>query len=225
MASARRDARFCRRRARRRHAGRPRRDNRDLRQRRGKRFMVSGVAAVAALAFVTSNWWQATSAEQRRWLHYLMIATAASLIVAGTIAVATARAPRNVRRPSLSGVPHVGSSLAAPPGVWSLPTANLDFDYKWQLCGDVCTPEGVGRSGRSIDVVADPGHRSSAEPRSRRARSVIKQSCRSSRESRGRRCGRPDARLHSERGNSGAAGWPLFPADAWAVDVFRAPRR
>jgi hypothetical protein len=104
----------------------------------GNVSLISGVAAVAALAFVTSNWWQATSAEQRCWLHYLMIATAASLIVAGTIAFATARAPRNVRRPSLSGVPHVGSSLAARPGVWSLPTANLDFDYQWQPCVRVC---------------------------------------------------------------------------------------
>jgi hypothetical protein len=115
--------------------------------------LIAGAAAASALIGVVYEWFEHRSAPVSV-LAYLMIGIAAVLVIAGTLAFATAPSPRNTGRPSVSGTPQVTAVLAARPGRWNEPRRDLDFHYKWQRCGASCD-DIVGATARSY-VVRQP---------------------------------------------------------------------
>jgi hypothetical protein len=121
--------------------------------------LVSGAAGGAAIVFVGQRWFtRAPEGQLRRarlW-GFLMIGVAAALVAGATALFARAPQPRNVRPPTVSGSPSVGSLLIAFPGKWDKPTASLFFYYQWQSCDpsctDILTSTGTWARGRTYRV-------------------------------------------------------------------------
>jgi hypothetical protein len=110
--------------------------------------LVSGAGGGAAIVLVGQQWsTRAPEGPRARLWGFLMIGVAAALVAAATALFASAPHARNVRPPTVSGSPRVGSLLIAFPGKWNKPTASLSFYYQWQSCDPSCT-----------DILLSPGN-------------------------------------------------------------------
>ena len=100
--------------------------------------LISGVVAFALLIGLASDRWRATAPEQRRWPHYLMTATAATVVLGGTAVLRLRRDHRMFDvhhcRDLRMSVPHSRCGLASGAGPLQASLSTI----KWQRCGRIC---------------------------------------------------------------------------------------
>src|SRR5262245_39239249 len=85
--------------------------------------------------------------------------TGAALLLGGGLG-AHRTAPANTTPPGFTGVPTVGATLTATPGVWSGSTP-MSFSFRWQRCnsgGDKCKNIGGATASTYKLTNDDAGH-------------------------------------------------------------------
>jgi hypothetical protein len=123
--------------------------------------LVSGVAGGAAIAFVGQRWFVRAPERQMRRARlwgFVMIGVAVALVASATALFASAPHASNVRPPTVSGSPRVGTLLIAYPGRWNKPTTDLSFYYQWQICDPSCSDiyMSTGASARERTYRVEP---------------------------------------------------------------------